>query len=412
MTAPVTVSGQVEQVFDDTAKEDLLFPVKIDGKWGVVDASGEFAISPDYQSVWIRRDGNIQLTKDGKAGVVKRDGTVMIPFEFRFVSPFNGRDYTLAAIGDDDVVIDRQGKVVLGPGFAGIRFFDQERSFVVTDGYIEGVVTLDCEWVMKPGFNRIGLVQDNGLSRAEPKANSVGYVDKAGKWVIRPDAKKFDRAEHFSKVGLAAARSEGKWGFIDSNGEWVIEPFVDGPLWGARFNGEPARAIVEIDGKKGMIAPDGSFVIPAQYDRLFGLYNGAVVANRDGKFGAFDQDGKVIVPFEYKSLGWFSSDGISSASRDGRRMGLSLTGDEYPFPEFEQLASFGQRTWAPAKLDGKWGAINGKGEWLLKPQFDCVQYCYDDSMSPPPVITRSVSGQSLKQMAKNSREQEWCRVED
>ncbi|MEM6476279.1 MAG: WG repeat-containing protein [Pseudomonadota bacterium] len=414
LTAPVSVSGQVEPVFDTTAQEDLLFPVRVDGEWGVVDASGTFVVPAEYQSVWIRSDGSIQLSKDGKAGVANGNGTVTIPFEFRYVSPFNGRDYTLASTGGDDVVIDLESKVVLGPGFAGIRFFDQDRSFVVTDGRIEGVVTLDCEWVIKPGYKRIGLVQDNGLSRAEPKSNSVGYIDKAGKWVIRPNAKKFDRAYHFSDVGLAAARSEGKWGFIASSGEWMIDPFADGPIWGPRFNGEPARAVVEIGGKKGMIAPDSTFVIPAEYDRLSGMYNGAVVGSRDGKFGAFDANGNVIVPFEFKALGWFNTDGMASGTKDGRRISVDLAGKEYPLPKFEQVGTFGQRTWAPAKRDGKWGAINNKGEWLLQPQFDCVQQCYDDRISPPPPPSsiRASSGPSLKRLAKNSRQQEWCRIDD
>ena len=400
---------------DEAEASDWLFPVQIDGAWGVVDRSGEVVIPARYKSARIWKDGLIAVQGDDYDTIIlNRAGETIIPSKFRYIFDFQGREYTQARIGKEEVIIDRRGNIVLGPGFQTIETFERDRAWIVGDGRSKGVVTLDCEWLLEPEFQRVSAVKANGLAKVTTKKARVGLVDREGQWIAKP-GKKFEDVFALSKDGLMPAKSGGKWGVIDNSANWVLRPIDTSRFGGPSIYTEPTQLVIEIDGKRGVINLDGAVIIPVVHTNVFGGKGIAFTAEKDGKFGAYDRTGNLIVPIEYDRLGPFSDDGTTRATKDGRSFWIDLTGKEVEkntdLPGIERLQYFGSKGWAAAKRNGKWGAVNEEREWVLEPKYDCVSVCYDYPPSPPPPRVAKPYRPLPKGSLRKPREQDWCRVE-
>lgn len=417
LAAITTVSAQESEANAIPDEEHLHFPVRVDGKWGVVDTDGEWVFEPEYDWAKVWDDGLVFLRKGRMSGVAHVDGTTLVPFQYRSIMPFRGEDYTAARLGEKAVIIDRAGKVVLGPGFENASSFDSERAFIVSDGRREGVVTLDCEWLIKPEMGRISRVQSNGLARVEDTKGNVGFVDREGNWAIKPDRSKYSHMGHFSSNGLAPAKADGKWGFINASGEWVIKPFDTRRYGSPAFINDADTAVVHIESKRGVIDATGNMVIPAKYDQIFGSEKSGFKVELDGKTGIVDASGNMIVPIEYDEVWPLRRDGLYRVHQGERRFVIDAAGNEVTPPEarsdFRVYGNVGRRGWTPAKQDGKWGAVNAQEEWVLEPNFPCVEYCWDDNLSPAPMMSMPRTTPLFdRDTVKNPREQEWCRVDD
>jgi len=88
-----------------------------------------------------------------------------------------------------------------------------------------GFVDKTGKWVIKPQFKWAWGFSE-GLAKVEIDGwpnEKYGYIDKTGKMVIEPQ---FDIAEDFSE-GLATVKKYGKWEFINKTGKAVIGPQFD-----------------------------------------------------------------------------------------------------------------------------------------------------------------------------------------
>lgn len=67
-----------------------LAKAQIDHKWGFVDTSGEFVISPHYELVWSFQDGLARIVTDEGVGFIDKSGSFVIPPLMGEVRDFEG----------------------------------------------------------------------------------------------------------------------------------------------------------------------------------------------------------------------------------------------------------------------------------------------------------------------------------
>ena len=178
-----------ETSIDASGVEDLkafsenMAPVKINGLWGFVDATGKVVVEATYKGVGQMSQGLAWVKNEaGKVGFIDATGKLAIDDQFDAAKDFTDG---LARVKKNDtwMYVDLKGNTI-SPASA--------------DSY--------------------GKFSD-GLAYAK-KDGKVGFIGKDGKWVIEP---KFDKVRDFSN-GLAAVRIGEKWGFIAANGKYAIEP--------------------------------------------------------------------------------------------------------------------------------------------------------------------------------------------
>ena len=153
------------------------------------------------------------------------------------------------------------------------------------------------------------VVRKNGL---------CGYADLDGNIVIPPQ---FENAEPF-KNGVAVvnnyAGDDGHPSLIGRDGSKIadLDCTVAKPCGSmlsiSTYNWDNIPSVLAF----GLAAPDGTVVVPPQYDSLFPLTDTLFrVQSADSLWGVIDASGKVILPPEYESVSYNETVGLLYAEK-------------------------------------------------------------------------------------------------
>jgi hypothetical protein len=236
-----------------------LAPALYDGKWGYIDRSGAFAISPRFEDT--------QVT--------------VVPGSF-----FEG----LAAIAIDGKYgfIDRTGAFVIAPRFLRASDFHDGRARVIADGPCLYWYEEVC-----PGVERLG----DGAQEGDPPCR-YAFIDRRGELL---SADRFDGAYDFSE-GFAAVRVGDKWGYIDATGRMVVKPqFEDAKP----FSDGLAR--VRVGDRYGFIDSSGAIIIRPQFEDVDDFSEGLAVIfdERDESCYYINKRGNQAIPERFSMASHF-----------------------------------------------------------------------------------------------------------
>lgn len=175
-------------------KYDSLLAVKVDGKWGFADKTGQVVIAARYKNAWNFTDSLYRVASDEGIGI-----------------------------------IDATGRMVTGPRFAGSDRMSEGMAVVEENGRW-GYVDAGGRVAVEPQYDRAWAFSE-GLARVMV-GDKIGFIDKLGNMAVAPQ---YDAQSNRSfSEGLAAVRLDGKWGFIDTTGRMVVKPQYEDAmsLWG------------------------------------------------------------------------------------------------------------------------------------------------------------------------------------
>jgi len=251
--------GQVviDPIFDEgTRFYEGLAAVKVKGRWGVINASGNFVIQLALWN-WCRfRDSLASLaTRNGKYGVIDRAGNFVVEPKYDYVGPFE-EGLALIRVGECERerygFIDKAGVEIIPPKLHGAKGFSE------------------------------------GLAAAKV-VNLWGYVDPSGVFKITP---RFDDTRHgqhrsqdtvpgYFVNGLAPASSGRGYGYIDTTGEFVIEGGFD-----EANSFREDRAVVQRRKRFGFIDAEGRMRIECRFTRARDFSEGlAKVSEEEWRVG-------------------------------------------------------------------------------------------------------------------------------
>jgi hypothetical protein len=219
-------------------------------KWGYIDRSGEFVISPRFATspngyVWSFQEGFAKIEVSRKVGY-----------------------------------IDHSGEFAIAP-----RFLDGE-SF--HDGMPRVLVEGPCVYVRTgTGYPDSGILPKGTKEPGQLPACKYAFIDKSGRIITD---QRFEDARDFAE-GLAPVRIGGYWGYIEKNGKAVIlprfdsaEPFADG------------LALVSEHDKRGYIDHSGVYAIRPQFSSADSFVEGRAVVSDGKSYWYIDHDGRRAIP--------------------------------------------------------------------------------------------------------------------
>jgi hypothetical protein len=255
--------------------------VMIDGRWGVIDKTGETLLPLEFDGVLRFQDGFAAVQRGERCGFINRAGDLKIPFEYKAVRSFHNG---FAAVQRPDgrwAYIDKRGKTV---------WLDETgRVKLLGDFHQE--------------YARVQVTLRDGVVR-------WGYLTKAFKFRIDPV---FEDARDFHN-GIAAVKKDGKWGFIFANGRWLIEPqfddaddFDDAVGSGDFEDAEREReeragrdlstgglyAMVKLDGRWGYVNRGANGGLVPQFKAAQPFFRGLARVDRDESFAYVSEIGQV-----------------------------------------------------------------------------------------------------------------------
>ena len=218
------------------------------GLWGLINVNTNTTVSPYWDEISSFNEwGLAKVTKDKKYGYIDRQGNVVIPADWAYLSDFKdglcvmGKTTPASISGKSNYLfgmMDSQGRTVtsaqwrtLGtsnnstwnPGKYSSNYIN-----IYAPAFSEGRIKVQNQ------AGKWGFLDMNGLAIGEVKWDSIadfseglaavtennkyGYINKEGRVVIAPQ---YDYANAF-KEGLAAVRVGTYWRYIDQKNHTVI----------------------------------------------------------------------------------------------------------------------------------------------------------------------------------------------
>lgn len=350
------------EVEEQEAIDDIRFRIVVNGKYGFCDKDGRIVVEPRYDYATDFSEGLARVFI-GKTSDCSED--------------FSGKWG----------FIDKDGNVVIKIQYDFLENFSKGLAFVWI-GDRMGFIDKTGKFMKKP------LEYSDGLAMKSGKDYKYGFVNKEEQFVINPQ---YYDAGDFSE-GLARVQME-KWGYIDHRGRYVIQPqydeagdFSEGLAKVAIKNGYTSSGDDVYN--YGFIDKNGNFVISPKYNYAEDFSNGLAkvfigevdyIGWKTGKWGVINKEGTVVANIKYDDLGDFS-DGLAYAKIGGRYGFIDEKGEMVIPPQFEvPICLFSYDCWgsmnfseglARVFVKGKYGFIDKKGGFVTEPKFEnATDFC-------------------------------------
>jgi len=346
--------------FQKASETPGLYPVKVNGKYGFIDASGKIVISPTYEDaqpfqedlscvrvgskygfidpeghlvIQPQFDQTLSFSEDlagvkvaGRWGFINKSGQMVIEPQYKFALSFSQR---LASVSSGKVsgYIDKTGKMVftLDPMASGSSFSE---GFA---GVSVGLGKKEMAYFINPAGQRAFpstyyMVNNfyDGLANVSKDRDKVGYIDRTGKLVIPFQA---GAASRFSEGLAAFDLPNDRVVYIDKTGKTVItgnfgraEPFSEG-LAAVQLKTDPNST------------------------RTVNTPNGTVkILNTGWKYGYIDKTGKVVIPAQFEDAGQFIG-GLARVCRESTAA-VDFFGNKKPCGYIDATGKF---VWPPSQ---------------------------------------------------------------
>lgn len=210
--------------------DDGVATAKKDGRLVLIDTMGNIVqqFPENIQSMYL--DGNHAIIhgSDGRAGLMRRTGQILLEPKYNGIDPFSDG---IAAVqieshelGVKSAFIDTTGRFVFDRTFGFIRSFSEGYAAVEVNGKW-GFIDRTGKQVIEPKYDDVKDFY-NGLAIVgvkDGKSFRYGYIDRTGRIVIKVT---YSDAGYF-EYGLAPVKIGRKYGFIDRTGQVVIQPKYD-----------------------------------------------------------------------------------------------------------------------------------------------------------------------------------------
>lgn len=307
------------------SNEDPLALAKWEGKWGFINAKGEFAIAPVFDGAGRFAADLAPVQFEGKWGFIDSSGKVAIQFVYERAFGFFRQNLALVqksgrflyvdktgmemmapkGISRDSLVpvridgkwgyTDMDGKVVIVARYEDARMFSEELGAVRLGGNF-GYINRKDEFVIQPQYWKVKDFSEN--LAAVRRDDGWAYIDKNNKVIITVG---FNWPGDFSE-GLAYYRSGYKYGFMDKTGRRILPPmFRD--AW-AFADGVAEVQMLETD-KRVYINHDGNYVVDP--GRIESFSEGRAAFKDGDKWGYVDKKGTLVIPPRYQTAGRFQN---------------------------------------------------------------------------------------------------------
>lgn len=253
----------IPSLYPKEFKEGLA-PVGKDKKWGFIDKTGAFAITPVYDDALPFSEGLAAVEQGGKWGLVNHSGDVVVEPTYSWIFTFHEG---LALVrGETSGFINSKGELVIDFNKLGISEYGQYADGlapVFKNGKI-GFINMKGEFVISPTFEK--AVEFSEASAAVSIEGKYGYINSLGQFIVTPQ---FDYAFSF-RNGQAFVKQNGKWGVINSKGELIVPLTFTGiddimeSFWGTQYSAFSEKAngmaILYKDDEVYYVLPDGKIV--------------------------------------------------------------------------------------------------------------------------------------------------------
>lgn len=255
--------------------------VTSDNRTVCYDSEGKLLLDNHYQRIWPNDEGAffVAQNRSGKYGIVNAKDSVIVPFEYSFITDHWKGNLLGVQKSNKYGLIDLTNKVLLPFEYQYIGYDEQSKLITASKNEKYGILKADGTVVLPIEYDEY-IRCDGSAYFPVCQKGKWGMADTTGKIII---PLVYDNVEHVCE-GLIAVRSKKgndfKVAYINIQQDTII-PFAD--YHSREFHGGLATA--GHNEKYGYINKKGEQVIPFRYGFTRDFEHGvALVNNRDSMF--------------------------------------------------------------------------------------------------------------------------------
>lgn len=331
-----------------------LSPAREKYRSGFINPTGKFVIDPKYDKAFAFEGGVARVVDNGKYGLIDQSGRYILKPQYSRIDAFNEYGTAVVQFGKNNIrygLIDRSGKMTSVRAFRQIGPFSEGRAAVKYKdkyGFIDplGKMVIDNDYSkVGPFVEGKAMVQRNGL---------CGYINKEGEEIIDLE---YSRCLDFEDGKAVVYKGYRQGGIIDAFGNQILEPSVN-RLYGFK----DGRGLVRDEKYRFYYITDEARLFEGYYEKASEFQHGIAVVQSEGKWGVINQKGLPLIPPKYDRIDEFE-DGFAKV-RIKRVSGLSdLNGKILINPDFEYISYAGEGLFRLEKGD-RLGYFDANGQWV------------------------------------------------
>jgi hypothetical protein len=336
------------------------FPIKVNKKWGLIDADGTIVLDPVYDAIGeFKHFGFAVMQKNGYVGLLDQLGKEVVKPEYHDLKVL-AKD--LVAVMTDGVwkVLNMKGKVVLDIGYDRVQVWDNYYLAYMSDGKW-GIVTKDGQKLLPPSYDEIQL-NDEGYFYTR-NGDSWGLIDLSGQKVldnIAEEIKVYNDSLFFYK-------QNNDWGAVDRKGNILIQPKYD-------FYTKLSENFIKLRGKNNFFIysiPCASIISNNQYDDYYPFSKKYIMTKKDRQLGLIDWCGELVLYPSYHEIQSYGKD-LFRVNFNGR-WGVVRSDQGFIIPfEYDYIAPLRGKV-CVVKIGDLFGVVNSSGEEVVPPQFHRIE---------------------------------------
>jgi hypothetical protein len=343
-------------------------PIKVNGKWGYMNALGNIAIEPQFDAA--ESFGNNKYAKvklNGKPGLVNKQGVVA-------ELPTNVKVEVLI---EDYLLLEKDGKVgmadinmniLLPIEFSSLKYLEKPKKrfttdtneYVLTtyDDSLWGAFNFKGERVLPDKYNYIGKVNNYFFVST---ITTEGVFNTNGEEVLPV---KFQNVSILNSHYFTA-QLNSLWGVYDTSGKQIFKHSwkqIDNinTHW-AVFKSEDSSVIVNLKNK--------TEIETEEFDEFQSYNKNELLVIKQKKRGLYNEKGKLIIPIKYD---YFTLINNYYYTQNGKLLGLISQNGRELFPPKYHIIDDMQSNIAIVKKGDFWGLVNSAGKEIASPQYDDI----------------------------------------
>ncbi|WP_084165665.1 WG repeat-containing protein [Dyadobacter crusticola] len=273
--------------------------------------------------------------------------------------------------------IDRSGKVVVPPIYAGTdKFIDGKTWVIYKVGKQFGLSYIDKQGNTIYKIPIENYKNDFLIAQAEQEhvcnqdtKEDIIWWRKGDMFILNWNFSKFNEQEIKRSEHIYHFNFRGKYGIIDKNMILKVPVALDDIDPTYKYSGQGMER-VQYGDKFGYISPfTGDLIVPFEYTDTRKPTAGLFWVKKNNKWGCIDKTGKVRINFLYDEATGFTSEDRSAVAINGKfghidKKGRIRTPLKYDF------ASYYNHGLSMVRLDDKYGYIDTTGKYITEVIYD------------------------------------------
>lgn len=324
--------------------EDNILKVGKNGKYGLVDFSGQEILPCDYDDITALKGtkANLLVKKAGNVGLVNEKGQSIIKTQYKDIRTLKEgykNEYIIVNENNQYGLISTSGTILIEPKYEDLKYLNSANLFAVKEAGVWKLISTGTKEI---------LIDGGYADIVEAKSDNIIVVNSDGNYGVITKSKEEKIPFQYQDLKYTfsiyyIAKKDGKYGIINSengvvkefeyinmtyveNGGFIIadKTETETVIFDNNLGQKVTGIVSEINTDKGYIKVYTeneykyyNFKLEEKSANDMLIENNLYLSKKDGKYGYVDKSGAVVIDYIYDDGTEQNSKGFAGVKKDG-----------------------------------------------------------------------------------------------